>query len=186
MSFDTLSLSSSLVISTSLFRLRCHTYRRKLEPVLQRFQLQERHLPAWRIHAEFGKVRLSCSFPLSRCTCDNQVSLLWKLWNPSIASSSWKLLCIPWCTILDIVKLKRFKNYLRIFIYEIPDLGRIPNFESSASLAFCCSSCCFFLRSSQNFAIEDAWIERISSLVKFSLPESSKALPKWPPNPSPH
>lgn len=113
MSFDTLSLSSSLVISTSLFRLRCHTYRRKLEPVLQRFQLQERYLPAWRIHAEFGKVRLSCSFPLSRCTCDNQVSLLWelwKLWNPSIASSSWKLLCIPWCTILDIVKLKRFKK----------------------------------------------------------------------------
>lgn len=31
-SFDTLSLS----ISTSLFRLRCHTYRRRLEPALQR------------------------------------------------------------------------------------------------------------------------------------------------------
>nr|DAX47943.1 MAG TPA: hypothetical protein [Bacteriophage sp.] len=58
MSFDTLSLNSSLVISTSLFRLRCHTYRRRLEPALQRFRSRVQKNPEERIHAVYERVLL--------------------------------------------------------------------------------------------------------------------------------
>lgn len=76
----------------------------------------------------------------------------------------------------------------RIFVtlcYEIPDLGRIPSFESSASLDFCSSS--FFLsrKSAQKLAIAFAWIRMRSSLVKVSLPDFSRASLKWLPSPSP-
>lgn len=70
---------------------------------------------------------------------------------------------------------------MHFICYEIPDLGRIPSFESSASLDFCSSS--FFLsrKSAQKFAIAFAWIGMRSSLVKVSLPDFSRASLKWPP-----
>lgn len=95
---------------TNQFRYGFHRYRSRPEPALQRFRSQVWNLSEGRTHASYERA-CPWSFPLSlQSAYDTQVSLLWELWNPSIASSSWKLLCNPWCTILDIVKLKRFKK----------------------------------------------------------------------------
>lgn len=56
-----------------------------------------------------------------------------------------------------------------------------PASLSSASLAFCSSSFFFAVKLSQNSITAFAWIGTRSSLVKVSLPDSSKALLKWPP-----
>ena len=71
---------------------------------------------------------------------------------------------------------------MNLLYYEIPDLGRIP---SSASLSFCSSSFFFLEKFSQKSVSALAWIGMRSSLVKVSLPDSSKAFWKWLPNPSP-
>lgn len=59
-----------------------------------------------------------------------------------------------------------------------------PASLSSASLAFCSASFFFAVKLSQNSITAFTWIRTRSSLVKVSLPDSSKALLKWPPDSS--
>ena len=68
---------------------------------------------------------------------------------------------------------------MNLLYYEIPDLGRIPNSASSASLFFCSSSFFFSEKFSQKSVSALAWIGMRSSLVKVSLPDSSKTFWKW-------
>ena len=71
---------------------------------------------------------------------------------------------------------------MNLLYYEIPDLGKIPNSASSASLFFCSISFFFSEKLAQKSVSALAWIGMRSSLVKVSLPDSSKAFWKWPPN----
>ena len=134
MSFDTLSLSSSLVISTSLFQLGCRTCRRRLEPALQRFRLQvQRNLEERNPRG----VRKSTSFVLSSvvATCIRYPGFFALRALKSFDRIVFlEIALYSMCTILDIVKLKKLQKRN----------GRVFNLAKQSN--FSVHKCYFYLR----------------------------------------